>query len=154
VGSRRLAQWFGVGVALWGLPLALIPIFPQQAAVLALLACVGVGNALVDIGLFTLMARLAPDEVLGRVFGVLESLIALSVGLGALLTALLVDLFSVRTAPVVVGFCPILVVAARRLNAWTAYRCSGQKDRIAPARARGSRCCPRSTARARLEPSA
>jgi predicted MFS family arabinose efflux permease len=41
VASRRLAQWFGIGVALWGLPLALIPIFPQQAAVLALLASVG-----------------------------------------------------------------------------------------------------------------
>lgn len=118
VGSRRLAQWFGIGVALWGLPLALIPFFPQQAAVLALLASVGVGNALVDIGLFTLMARLAPDEVLARVFGVLESLIALSVGLGALLASLLIDLFSARTAPVVVGvLCPILVVAAwRRLR--------------------------------------
>jgi MFS family permease len=28
VGSRRLAQWFGIGVALWGLPIALIPVFP------------------------------------------------------------------------------------------------------------------------------
>jgi hypothetical protein len=27
VGSRRLAQWFGIGVALWGLPIALIPAF-------------------------------------------------------------------------------------------------------------------------------
>jgi MFS family permease len=118
VGSRRLAQWFGVGVALWGVPLALIPFFPQQVAALSLLACIGVGNALVDLGLFTLMARLAPDEVLGRVFGVLESLIALSVGLGALLASLLIDLFSARTAPVVVGvLCPILVVAAwRRLR--------------------------------------
>ena len=61
VGSRRLARWFGVGVALWGLPIALIPVFPRQAAALVLLACVGFGNALVDVGLFTLMARLAPD---------------------------------------------------------------------------------------------
>jgi MFS family permease len=123
VGSRRLAQWFGIGVALWGLPLALIPLFPQQAAVLAMLACVGVGNALVDIGLFTLMARLASNEVLARVFGLLESLIALSVGLGALLASLLTDLFSARTAPVGVGvLCPILVVAAwRRLRGLDRY---------------------------------
>jgi hypothetical protein len=61
---------------------------------MSLLACIEVGNALVDLGLFTLMARLAPDEVLGRVFGVLESLIALSVGLGALLASLLIDLLA------------------------------------------------------------
>ena len=123
VGSRRLAQWFGIGVALWGLPIALIPLFPQQAAVLALLACVGVGNALVDIGLFTLMARLASDEVLARVFGLLESLIALSVGMGALVASLLIDFFSVPTALVVAGaLCPILVVAAwRRLRRLDRY---------------------------------
>jgi predicted MFS family arabinose efflux permease len=118
VGSRRLAQWFGIGVALWGLPIALIPLFPRQGTVLTLLACVGVGNALVDVGLFTLMARLAPDEVLARVFGLLESMVALGVGLGALVASLLVDRTSVGVALVVVGtLCPILVaVAWRRLR--------------------------------------
>jgi MFS family permease len=118
VGSRRLAQWFGIGVALWGLPIALIPLFPRQGAALTLLACVGVGNALVDVGLFTLMARLAPDEVLARVFGLLESMVALGVGLGALVASLLVDRTSVSVALVVVGaLCPILVaVAWRRLR--------------------------------------
>jgi hypothetical protein len=64
VGSRRRAEWSSIGVALWGLPIALIPLFPREATALTLLACVGVGNALVDVGLFTLMARLAPDGVL------------------------------------------------------------------------------------------
>jgi MFS family permease len=113
VGSERLAQWFGIGVALWGLPIALIPLFPSQATALTLLAFVGVGNALVDVGLFTLMARLAPDNVLARVFGLLESLVALGVGLGALVASLLVDLTNVRVALVVVGaLCPILVAVA------------------------------------------
>jgi MFS family permease len=118
VGSRRLAQCFGVGVALWGLPIALIPLFPWQATALVLLACVGVGNALVDLGVFTLLARLASDQVLARVFGLLESLVALNVGVGALVASLLIDLSSVRTTLVVVGaLCPILVVAAwRRLR--------------------------------------
>jgi MFS family permease len=113
VASRRLAEWFGIGVALWGLPIALIAVFPRQATSLALLACVGVGNALVDLGLFTLMARLAGDEILARVFALLESLIALTVGLGAVAASLLINLTGLPTALVVVGaVCPTLVVAA------------------------------------------
>lgn len=130
VGSRRLAQWFGIGVALWGLPIALIPLFPRQAVAFALLACVGIGNALVDVGLFTLMARLAPDDVLGRVFGLLESLIALAVGLGALVASLLIDLISVPVALITVGaLCPILVVAAwRRLRHLDRYMVELDKE--------------------------
>src|SRR5919106_238719 len=79
VGTRRLGAWFAVGVALWGLPVTLIGVFPQQASALCLLACVGVGNALIDLAGFTLLARIAPDDVLARVFGVLESLVALSI---------------------------------------------------------------------------
>ena len=114
-GSGRLAQWFAVGVALWGLPLVLIPFFSSPAAVWILLAFVGVGNALVDLGAFTLMARLAGDEVLARVFGVMESLIALAVGLGAIAGSLLIELSGVRTALIVVGsLCPLLVLVALR----------------------------------------
>jgi MFS family permease len=113
LGSRRLAGWFGIGVAMWGMPIALIGLFPAKAAALTLLACVGVGNALVDLGLFTLMARLAPDDVLARVFGLLESLGALAVGLGALVASVLIELSSIRAALVIVGvLCPILVAAA------------------------------------------
>src|SRR4029450_5409313 len=115
VGSRRLAQWFGIGVALWGLPLTLIPLFPWEATALALLACVGIGNALVDVGLFTLMARLAPDEVLARVFGLFESLITLAVGLGAIVASLLIEWTSLTAALIIVGaLCPSLVLVAWR----------------------------------------
>jgi MFS family permease len=115
VRSRRLATWFGLGVATWGWPIAVIALLPDQVAALVLLGCVGVGNALVDVGLFTLMARLAPDRVLARVFGLLESLGALAVGLGAVAASALVEAADVRTALVVVGVvCPVLVLAASR----------------------------------------
>ena len=115
VGSARLAQWFAVGVALWGLPLVLVPLSSSPATVWALLAFVGVGNALVDLGIFTLMARLAGDEVLARVFGLLESLVALAVGLGAIVGSLMINLYGVRTALIVVGsVCPLLVLVAWR----------------------------------------
>jgi MFS family permease len=76
---------------------------------------VGFGNALVDVGLFTLMARLAPDAVLARLFGLQESMVSLTVGLGAVFASLLIDLTSVPAAMVAVGaLCPILVLATWR----------------------------------------
>jgi MFS family permease len=111
VDTRRLGAWFAVGVSLWGVPVSLIGVLPEQAAALGLLACLGVGNALIDLGGFTLLGRMAPDEVLARVFGVLESLVALSMGVGAILTSLLVELIGVRPALVVVGLlCPVCAV--------------------------------------------
>ena len=65
-----------------GRPLVLIGLVPSPASALLMLALVGAGNALIDVAGFTLIARLAPANVLARVFGVLESLVALTVGIG------------------------------------------------------------------------
>src|ERR671920_509545 len=54
VGTARLGAWFAVGVGLWGLPLTLVGLAPQDATALGLLALVGVGNALIDLAGFTL----------------------------------------------------------------------------------------------------
>jgi MFS family permease len=127
VSGRRLAEIQGIGVALWGLPLTLSGAFPNEAAVLLFMCVVGVGNALVDVGLFTLMARLIPDELLARAFGALESLIALSVALGSLATPLAIDLLGVRGALAVIGLlAPALVALAwgrlRSIDASVAHR--------------------------------
>ena len=113
VGTGRLGAWFAVGVALWGLPIALIGVFPEEAAALGLLAFVGVGNALIDVAGFTLIARLAPDAVLARVFGVLESLVAVSIGVGAILASAVIAWFGVEVALVSIGLlCPVLALAS------------------------------------------
>ncbi len=52
VRHERLAIWLGIGVTLWGLPVAGIAAVPHEAAAIALLAVVGIGNALVDVGGF------------------------------------------------------------------------------------------------------
>ncbi len=118
VDTRRLGAWFAVGVALWGVPVTLFGVVPQYGAAVALLACVGVGTALIDLGGFTLLGRLAPDAVLARVFGVLESLCALSIGVGAIVTSLVIELSGVRPALVIVGLlCPLCAAASwRRLR--------------------------------------
>jgi MFS family permease len=113
VGTRGLGVWFAVGVALWGLPIALVGVVPHEAAALGLISLVGVGNALIDVAGFTLMARMAPDEVLARVFGVLESLVAVSIGLGAVAASWVVDEFGPRSALVGIGLvCPVLAVVS------------------------------------------
>ena len=127
VTGRRLAALEGVGVAIWGLSLSLIGVFPNPIAVIALMVVIGVGNVLVDIGLHTLPARLVPDEVLARVFGAKESLTALAVALGSLATPLAIDLLGTRGALVALGLgCPLVAALAwrrlRSIDASIAYR--------------------------------
>jgi MFS family permease len=112
-GGRRLATLEGLGVALWGIPLILSGAFAVEPVVIALMCVIGIGNALVDIGLFTGLPRLVPDETLARVFGAFEALIALTVAIGSLITPLVITLLGIRGALGVIGLvAPLLVVFA------------------------------------------
>jgi MFS family permease len=112
VGTKRLARWFGVGVVLWGLPLTMVAVLASEPATLVLLTVIGLGNALVDVGLFTLMARLSSDTVMARVFGLLESVGALGFAAGAAASPIVIDLLGLRGALVVVGLVGPVVTAA------------------------------------------
>lgn len=119
VGSRRLGAWLALAVALWGFPLVVIGAFPSEVAALALLGLIGVANAVEDVAFFTLVGRVVDDHLLGRVFGAIESGVAISVGIGALVTPLMIDLVGLRGALAVLGaVCPTLaVLALARLRA-------------------------------------
>jgi MFS family permease len=118
VSGRRLAVLEGLGVVLWGVPLSLSGLLPHEPVVLALMCVVGIGNALVDIGLHTLPARLVPEELLARVFGAKASLTALAIAAGSFVTPFAIDLLGVRGALVVLGLVgPVLAALAwRRLH--------------------------------------
>jgi MFS family permease len=118
VGRHRLAGDFAVGLVLWGAPLVLLGLWPSTAGALVLLAVLGIGNTIVDVAGLTLLQRSAPPETLARVFGVLESLVVGTIGLGAILAPVLVGLLGVRTALVATGvLLPTLaVVFWRRLS--------------------------------------
>src|SRR5918995_1178605 len=119
VTGRRLASVAAIGVGLWDLPLTLSGALPYEPAVLALMCVIGAGNGLVDIGLYTVIPRLVPEELLARIYGALESLTALTVAIGSLITPLIIDLLGIRGALVVLGLvAPGLVVLAwRRMHA-------------------------------------
>src|SRR5215212_1194858 len=118
VGRGALASWFGAGIALFGAPLAVIGVVPGQATAIVLLGVVGIGNALVDVSAFTLLARLADETVLARMFAGFEAILTLGVAAGGLLTPLVVELLGVRPALVACGVLAPLAVAV----SWPALR--------------------------------
>ncbi len=128
----RLARCLGAGVALWGAPLAVLGGVPEVAAALVLLAMVGIGNALVDVGAFTLIARLTPEGSMARVFAAFEGLLTLGVALGAGVTPLVLDAVGPRGALVALGLVgpAAVIVAWHRLRDLDG-RFAGRDDDIA-----------------------
>jgi MFS family permease len=116
--NGRHARCLGIGVVLWGTPLTVVGGAPDAAAALLLFAAIGVGNALVDIGAYTLPARLAPDAVMARAFAALEALWTLGIALGAAVTSPVVALLGGRGALLALG----LVGPAAVATAWPALR--------------------------------
>ena len=103
VGANRLYRSFGLGIALWGAPLAVAAGLPHLPVVLVLFAVVGVGNVLVDIGLFSAVPRAVPDHALAGAFGLLEALFQIGLALGAVAAGVLLDLVGAQGALLVVG---------------------------------------------------
>jgi MFS family permease len=116
--GRRLTSNFLLGILLWGLPIALIGLFPEPVPALLFLAIVGLGNTLVDVSAFTLLQRAVPDEVLARVFGAVQGLWVGAIGIGAIVAPLLIAALDIRGALMVTGaLLPVLATLLfRRLG--------------------------------------
>ena len=119
ISTGRLAGIFGVGILLWGVPLVLLGIRPSVPLALLCFGIVGVGNVLVDVGGLTLLQRMAPNEVRARVFGVLESVFLATIGIGAILAALLKSAFGPQGALIAAGagLTAVVLLFWRRLGA-------------------------------------
>jgi len=118
VGRKRLAADFGLGLVLIGAGLGLIGVWPTVLGAVILLAVFGIGNTLVDVSGVTLMQRAVRDEVLGRVFGALQSILVLGLATGALIAPWLIDAIGIRASLILVGaLLPILALLLwRRLD--------------------------------------
>jgi MFS family permease len=109
----RLAGDFGLGIAIFGLPLVLIGITSSVPVALLALALVGLGNSIVDINALTIMQRAVPDAVLARVLGVLEGILIGAIGIGGLLAPVLIHFAGIRWALILTGLLlPVLALAA------------------------------------------
>lgn len=136
VGSTSLTRAFVGGVALWGLPMLAAGLWTEPVVGFIAFAVVGLGNAILDVGVFTLVARIAPTRLMGRVFAAFEVVIVVSVTVGSLLAGALVPLLGVR--PVLIGAGLVLVVAAA-----VSWAQAARVDRtlVAPANVEPMRAC-------------
>jgi CRP-like cAMP-binding protein len=82
IGVTRLGRSFVTGVALWGLPLVLLAVAPTLAVACLVFLVVGIGNAVEDVGLFTLVPRLVSAASVSRVLAAVEfiALVGLAAG--------------------------------------------------------------------------
>jgi MFS family permease len=110
VTRRRLAGGFAVGILLSSIPLALTAAVSTLAPALVLVGALGVGSILVQVSSVTLMQRSADNEVLGRVFACLQSLMLGALAIGSLVTPGLVSWLGPRGALIAMGALGPLVL--------------------------------------------
>src|SRR4029079_18770642 len=84
-GVSRLSIAFVTGVLLVGVPLVVLGLWTETASAVILLGVAGLGNSLLDVSGLTLVQRAVPEEVLARVFGVIQMLFYAALGIGAIL---------------------------------------------------------------------
>lgn len=108
----RLASDFGLGVLFWGVPLLLVTLWPGVGTAFAAMFVIGVANPVADVNANTIMQRVVPDAVLGRVFGALDTVLIAAMALGTLVTPLLIDAFGIRAALAALAVPVVLAVAA------------------------------------------
>ncbi len=114
IGRPRLATPFGIGVLLFGLPLALLGVGGGPVIAVSLLMVSGAGRSLMDVAGRTLLQRVAPHALLARIFGVLEGIDMASLAAGSVVASLLVAGLGPHAAFVAVG---LLLPAAILLSA-------------------------------------
>ena len=110
-GAKRLSPAFLAGIVLIGVPLIAVGVSQNVVVAVAALALMGIGSSLVDVAGLTLVQRAVPDDVLARVFGVIQMLFLASMGIGAALVPALIAWLGVDAALIAAGaFLPLLVV--------------------------------------------
>ncbi len=111
VGRRRLTPSLAGGALLFGAPIGLVAVAPSSVSAPVLFATAGAGRSVGDVSGRTLLQRISPNDVLSRVFGVLEGLTMLALVIGSVGAAVLIETSGVQTALVVVGaFLPVVIL--------------------------------------------
>lgn len=112
MGRERLATLYVLAGALFAGAVTVIGFGPGPVVILCCVIAAGAGWAFVYVEALTLAQRLAGDDVMSRVFGVMESIMMASQSFGALAVAVLIGTVGPLPATVISGLAVGLVVAA------------------------------------------
>lgn len=114
-GARRLSPAFLLGIVMIGVPLMAMGIWQELPVAIVALGVMGIGSSLVDVAGLTLVQRAVPDDVLARVFGVIQMLWLASIGIGAALVPVLISWLGIEASFIAVGaLLPALVLLLGR----------------------------------------
>jgi MFS family permease len=114
-GARRLSPAFMIGMVLWGVPLIILGLWSAAAVAILLFGLIGIGSSIADVSGLTLIQRAVPDQVLARVFGVIQMLMLSLMGIGAALAPVLISALGVERAIIATGvLLPALIVLLGR----------------------------------------
>lgn len=109
IGARSIARPLVVAGIGWGVAFVVLGAVRSALAAFVLLPLAGLCQTVVDTAGRSLLVRVTPHAVLGRVFGVLEGLAMAGLAAGSLLVPILVALGGARLA--LVGVAAVLVAA-------------------------------------------
>jgi MFS family permease len=111
VGRQRLTETLLSASAVWGIGFVVLGAWPSVAGAFGLLAAAGASHALLDVSGRTILHRVVPPPLHGRVFGLLEGLSMLGLALGSISVPALVDAGGAGTALAAIGGVLIVVAA-------------------------------------------
>jgi hypothetical protein len=115
VGRERIGVSLSVSAVLFGAGIAAIALATGSFAAAALLVLAGIGAGLTNVGALTLIHRLAGDDVMSRVFGVLQGLMMGATALGALAVPLAITIVGNRATFAVAGLSlPVVLLLVGR----------------------------------------
>jgi predicted MFS family arabinose efflux permease len=100
------------GLALTAVPMALLATTHDATLAFVMMVVSGAGMIVVDVLGLTLLQRVMPQEAIGRVWGILDSLIVAAILLGALLVGPFVDAIGTTPAFVTLALVPPLLALA------------------------------------------
>jgi hypothetical protein len=117
-GRTRLAPWFAVALAGWGLPIVGLGLVAAPAVAIALMMVIGASNAVLDVAGFTLLQRMTPNAARVAVMGLLISVAGAAMAVGGFVAPILVGRLGIEGALIATG----LVLPTIAVVTWPGVR--------------------------------
>ena len=112
VGRARLMPAMLAGLAVYFVSFCVLAAYATIGSAMLMLALAGAGRVVLDVGARTLLQRVAPADVLARVFGLLEALYMVGLCVGSLAVAALVAVGGAELALLGIGLLLPVAVGA------------------------------------------